>query len=210
MATFHPFPRLPPELRAQIWEVTVMLRIVDARIISRDLIVLSDGLPRRGPASSLVNAGATFSELAALDGTGRRYIWVNFATDMISIGTTMIASYAPVAPPVQRLKLEGKTSNTINGQQVKALCNKLRDFTNVKDIHIVCTDGFGWWTGASRNNDWPCSRENLFFINPNNGSMMRSIEMDTMFDERKKDPWRWDYEFIAELRNQLSPRSSRE
>lgn len=135
---------------------------------------------------------------------------MNFATDMISIGTTMIASYAPVAPPVQRLKLEGKTSNTINGQQVKALCNKLRDFTNVKDIHIVCTDGFGWWTGASRNNDWPCSRENLFFINPNNGSMMRSIEMDTMFDERKKDPWRWDYEFIAELRNQLSPRSSRE
>ncbi len=36
-----------------------MLRIVDARIISRDLIVLSDGLPRRGPASSLVNAGAS-------------------------------------------------------------------------------------------------------------------------------------------------------
>jgi hypothetical protein len=29
MATFHPFPRLPYELRAQIWEMTVEPRVVN-------------------------------------------------------------------------------------------------------------------------------------------------------------------------------------
>jgi hypothetical protein len=32
MATFHPFPRLPAELRIQIWEMTVEPRVVDVRL----------------------------------------------------------------------------------------------------------------------------------------------------------------------------------
>ncbi|KAK2047628.1 hypothetical protein LZ31DRAFT_551200 [Colletotrichum somersetense] len=32
-ATFHPFPRLPAELRARIWELTVEPRIVDVRVV---------------------------------------------------------------------------------------------------------------------------------------------------------------------------------
>ncbi|KAH8161628.1 hypothetical protein CIB48_g6619 [Xylaria polymorpha] len=35
MAAFHPFPRLPAELRAQIWEMTVAPRIVEVRITYR-------------------------------------------------------------------------------------------------------------------------------------------------------------------------------
>ena len=31
MASFHPFPRLPSELRAQIWEATAEPRTVDVR-----------------------------------------------------------------------------------------------------------------------------------------------------------------------------------
>lgn len=34
--TFHPFPRLPFELRARIWELTVEPRIVDVRVVYHD------------------------------------------------------------------------------------------------------------------------------------------------------------------------------
>ncbi|KAK4137750.1 hypothetical protein BT67DRAFT_483705 [Trichocladium antarcticum] len=35
-ATFHPFPRLPVELRARIWELTVEPRIVEVRVVYHD------------------------------------------------------------------------------------------------------------------------------------------------------------------------------
>ncbi|KAK4643737.1 hypothetical protein QC761_405540 [Podospora bellae-mahoneyi] len=35
-ATFHPFPRLPSELRARIWELSVEPRIVEVRVVHHD------------------------------------------------------------------------------------------------------------------------------------------------------------------------------
>jgi hypothetical protein len=36
-ATFHPFPRLPFELRAYIWELTVEPRIVEVRVVVKKI-----------------------------------------------------------------------------------------------------------------------------------------------------------------------------
>jgi hypothetical protein len=43
-ATFHPFPRLPFELRAYIWELTVEPRIVEVRVIV--VVKKTEGRPR--------------------------------------------------------------------------------------------------------------------------------------------------------------------
>ncbi|EAT76760.1 hypothetical protein SNOG_15922 [Parastagonospora nodorum SN15] len=51
MSTFHPFPRLPTELRLQIWEMTVEPRTVEICIRFTDFpsTPLADGKQKRPP-----------------------------------------------------------------------------------------------------------------------------------------------------------------
>jgi hypothetical protein len=130
-----------------------------------------------------------FSDMAVLDGAERRYVWVNLEIDMISIGTTMFASYNPVAPIIQRLKFERKNSDELFYHYE---VQELRDFVNVKEIHVVCADGMGGWHGALEDHYWPCGEENVFMIDPDDGRMMRGIEMDEMFDQELKEVYRQD------------------
>lgn len=57
----------------------------------------------------------------------------------------------------------------------------LRDFVNVREIrHVVCADGLGAWHCASEERYWPCGVENLCFVNPDDSSTVRSIEVDAI------------------------------
>ncbi|RYP50302.1 hypothetical protein DL768_004155 [Monosporascus sp. mg162] len=181
MTTFHPFPRLPPELRARIWELTIEPRTVEVRIVHKDPIVPPDALSenRRSVSHmvSLTPVPATlqacqearnqglyqqaFSEIAGSDDVGRRYIWLNLEIDMISIGTTAFSHFTPVAPIIKRLKFEREISNEYYYHWES---EALLDFVNVKEIHVVCADGMRAWHGTSEEHYWPCGRENLFFI----------------------------------------------
>ncbi|KAF4998521.1 hypothetical protein FDECE_11762 [Fusarium decemcellulare] len=95
MATFHPFPRLPFELRARIWEMTVEHRKVEVRY-GRTYATWG---PNYGPVRHVKtptpipavmhachearNLGLYHRAFAF--GNLPRYIWVNFDTDLISI-----------------------------------------------------------------------------------------------------------------------------
>ncbi|KAI1197943.1 hypothetical protein F5X97DRAFT_300644, partial [Nemania serpens] len=52
---------------------------------------------------------------------------------------------------------------------------------------VVCADSLEAWHCPSEEHYWPCGVENLFFVNPDDGSMMRSIEVDVMFDEMQAE-----------------------
>lgn len=99
MATFHPFPRLPFELRAQIWEATVEPRTVEVFIRYKDEIPrLVSTTPVPAPlqtcreARNLKLYRQEFSELLLQDqpeykgAVERRYVWLNLDIDTISIG----------------------------------------------------------------------------------------------------------------------------
>lgn len=212
MATFHPFSRLPWELRARIWTLTVEPRTVEVHIIHEDPVVPPDAqsvensralvshlvsftpvpatLQTCQEARSLGLYQRAFSELdtsSNLAAEQRRYVWLNLETDMVSIGRSAFRDFASVAPMIKRLRFERQNSEEyFYHWEVE----ELRTFSNVKEIHIVCADGMRAWHQASEEHYWPCGRENLFFIDPDDGRMMRSIEMDAMFDQMLDDEYR--------------------
>ncbi|TIC91577.1 hypothetical protein CH35J_011000 [Colletotrichum higginsianum] len=133
-ATFHPFSRLPAELRARIWELTVEPRIVEVRanndVEGSESVI--KWLPRMRYLCSLTPAPAqlhtcrearehltkcpdsvyrfdkAFSELATIPSEGgplqERYVWFNFDNDMLSVGRTDLHEFQAVAYQIRRLR----------------------------------------------------------------------------------------------------------
>ncbi|KAJ2998177.1 hypothetical protein NUW58_g414 [Xylaria curta] len=213
MATFHPFPRLPPELRAQIWKMTVTPRVVDVRILYKFCATYSDYLLRQSLVlphlSSLTPVPAilqtcrearfqglyqkAFSELDTPNSVEPRYIWTRFEVDTIHIGASTLSDFTSVAPLIQRLKFEAENSDeNFLQHESRALSN----FVNAKEIYVVCSDGLRAWHHTSEDCHWACGKDNLFFIDPYEGIMMRSIEMDAMFDEMVEDEYAQDQVYV--------------
>lgn len=215
MTTFHLFPRLPPEVRALIWESTVEPRTVEVRVARTDTVAPESDDPRRSvrrlfsptpvPATLQTcrearNRGLyqrAFSEIALPDGGGAeskpgesRYIWVNWDIDMISIGRTCFKNFTPVAPLIRRLRFE---RDTLDESFYHFEAAALRQFVNAEEIHVVCADAFRTWDWTSERHYWPCGRENVFFIDPNDGRTMNAIELDKRLEQLAR-------EFLARAR----------
>ncbi|KAI0539138.1 hypothetical protein GGR58DRAFT_465305 [Xylaria digitata] len=160
MNTFSPFSRLPAELCAQIWEMTVIPRTVEVRVVYKDD-------PRPPPAGTytcwrtvpyLVSPTPVpailqtcrearyqglyqqaFSEIESFE---PRYVWLVLEIDMVSIGKCDLGHFTPVALLIRRLKLEREITNEyFERSEIK----ELQDFVNVKEIHVFCVDGLGAW-----------------------------------------------------------------
>ncbi|KAL2141281.1 hypothetical protein VTI28DRAFT_2616 [Corynascus sepedonium] len=199
MAAFHPFPRLPFELRARIWELTVEPRTVEVRVY-HSTPPRYRKWPRRGwgrrntllssltPVPAILqtcrearNLGLykkEFSRLSTIDQT--RYVWLNLEIDMISIESCRFDNFKPVARLIRRLRFKGN-----NGSEAFYYfeSRELRNFVNAKEIHVVCEDTIESWHGAGMEHPWPCGMENVLFIDPYDGRRMRSADVDKMCDE---------------------------
>ncbi|CAN9367730.1 unnamed protein product [Alternaria alternata] len=172
MATFHPFPRLPAELRAQIWQMTVEPRIVEVcfktkrELGRRPFSVLTSSTYVPAPLQTCQEARNArlyqryFSDLAIrygyLEDAERRYIWLNLDIDMVSIGNTDLGAFRPSAHLIKRLRF---TRDNTDEDWCRGLeCDELQHFTNVSEIHVVlCENGdFENWHGASDDYIWNC------------------------------------------------------
>ena len=215
MTTFHPFPRLPFELRGQIWEMTVEPRTVEVDAVPYVLKITASPpdackthyrrvvrLVSSTPVPATLHAcqearnqrlyQQAFSEIADSDGTGTRYVWVNFDIDIIFLGRHgKFQDYKPVAPLVQRLKFE---RDMYDEDFAYFDLDDIFVFNNVKEIHIVCDGGLRNWHGVSQQYSWPCDNENVFCIDPADGRMMTSIELDVMVDEILEEGYRQEDE----------------
>ena len=72
-------------------------------------------------------------------GVDRRYVWLNRDIDLISIGTSHLAYFVPIASSLKQLKLSREYTKGWDSNYKKVL---LPSFLNVKKIHMVCIDGF--------------------------------------------------------------------
>ncbi|KAI2471450.1 hypothetical protein F4781DRAFT_111799 [Annulohypoxylon bovei var. microspora] len=211
MSTFHPFPRLPTELRLYIWALAVEPRVVEVRVVpdhplkvqrlvsptpvpailqtcqeARDL-----GLYKRGLSE------VTATKVNAAAGAESRYVWLNLDVDMVSIGKTSFRAFAPVASSIKRLRFERENSDeSFYHFEVR----ELRNWVNTEEIHVVCEDGIEAWHCASHEHHWPCALENLWFFDPDDGRMMRSFEMEQMLDENLEELNRLSEEAAEEAR----------
>ncbi|KAI0181180.1 hypothetical protein GGR52DRAFT_21747 [Hypoxylon sp. FL1284] len=195
MSTFHPFPRLPAELRTRIWALSVEPRVVEVRVLP-DTRLRTKRLLSPTPVPAMVqtcqearSAGMykqAFSELTATAGGESRYVWLNLDIDMVSIGKTPFKAFAPVASSIRRLRFERENSDeSFYHFEVK----ELRAWVNTEEIHVVCEDGMENWHMASTEHAWPCALENLWFFDPDDGRMMRSFEMEQMLDKQQEESW---------------------
>jgi hypothetical protein len=211
MATFRPFPCLPFELRARVWELTVEPRTVEVRILDdreetplapsgggrrrkakrrpRRLVRLASSTPvptalqACREARNLGLYQQAFSELSTAE---TRYVWLNLEIDIVSIATCEFSSFKPVAHLIRRLRFEREIGNDYF---YYSEARELRSFVNAKEIHVVCIDSIESWHEASKEHCWPCGGENVFFIDRDDGRMMRSIELDAMCDQVLKESW---------------------
>jgi hypothetical protein len=183
MSTFHPFSRLPVELRTYIWRLGTDPRIVDIRISQEaDGSKFRIAPPLTPPCLQACQESRTelsrfyqraFSELSSSLGTGYRYFWVDFDIDTLDIGDSAFMLYKAVAPMIKRLKIKGRNSDPIYyHEQIR----RIRIFTNVKEIQVVCADGVDNWSGAIAEHFWPCGVQNVWYIEPNDGTIIRAVD----------------------------------
>ncbi len=211
-ATFHPFPCLPFELRARIWQLTVEPRTVEVRVlrkptITKDLVskdvtntvtvpcvTSSTPVPAAlhtcREARSMGLYQQAFTELSLEQ---PRHVWLNLDIDMISIGTRLFSSFKPVAHLIARLMFE----RNVESEHFYYLeASELRSFVNASQIHVVCPEGIEAWHGAYNRFCFPCAKDSLFIHDPHDGRVMRSTELDEMCDQQEAELWRaagYDY-----------------
>jgi hypothetical protein len=184
MSTFHLFPRLPLELRNQIWRCTAEPRTVEVRIERRyPTRYLISPTPVPGPLKCCGEARDELqglyqrvsSDLDTQQGIDRRYVWLNLDIDMVDIGTSEFRDFDSIASTIKQLKFTRKNNDESFYNTEK---RKLVDFTNVEEIHVVCADGFWSWSGALYDHSWPCAHDKILFFDPEDGQMARGMEME--------------------------------
>ncbi|KAF2443917.1 hypothetical protein P171DRAFT_338706, partial [Karstenula rhodostoma CBS 690.94] len=170
MATFHPLPRLPYELCACIWELTVEPRTVEVRVDSEALTSATPVpavLQVCREARSFGLYHKTFSELGhKYEGL---YVWLNPDIDMIDIRESLLYFFKPVALTIRRLRMEREWSASYKGEHFYHWEQReIEDFENLEEIYIVCMDGLEPWDDVFEGRYWPCGKENVFLIDPEN------------------------------------------
>ncbi|KFY07214.1 hypothetical protein V492_07347 [Pseudogymnoascus sp. VKM F-4246] len=183
MATFND---LPFEIRALIWGFTVEPRTVEVRAPwkkeIRDVLLISK-TPVPAPLQTCREARnqglykQAFSEV----GAEPRYVWLNLDIDLISIGKSALESFEPVGPSIRRIKLQ-RTNPEDWWNHGEA--QEISTFVKAEEIHIVCEDGLSCWRFATEYHSWPCE-ENVFLIDPEDGRMVRSLDLDKMIADEE-------------------------
>lgn len=204
---FSHIPRLPPELRALVWRLTMEPRIVDFGLSVVEELPAYDGggalmriaSPTLVPAALQTCREARnlklyqwehFEVLAALrTASGRvvpqysplqerpRYFWLNLDIDTVSVRTWPLNLFLPVAPRIKRLRLARREGAEKFFDLEK---HHLAAFCGVEEIQIVCLGQLWGWEGAGEDFSWPCGPDNLYSIETSDGTMMKAAELDTM------------------------------
>ena len=185
MVAFHPFPLLPFEIRARIWEMTIEPRTVEVRFTREHTTYgkvryVTSSTPVPGAVQTCHEArNLGLYQRAFSSGDEPRYVWVNFEVDMISIGETDYWIINSERLLIRRLRFEDKNNEGFFHFHSK----ELRDFCNFREIHVICKDGLLAWQDAWEYLYWPCPRENMRFIDKESGQMVDGYALDKMMDE---------------------------
>lgn len=196
MTTFHPFLRLPYELRARIWKLTVEPRLVDISVTKEhwefgwSLPFCTTPVPAPLHASQESRRELqrhyqrAFSELHTKSGFGDegRYVWTNLDLDIISIGDVWHHHiYEAIAPMVQRLRFEVEYEEFIF-EEISVL---LKFFINLKEIFFACVEDDLWiWAHEINTRNWPCGIENVWIVEPRGKMMIRAVELAEMSPDK--------------------------
>lgn len=190
MASFRLFPRLPFELRSRVWELTVEPRTVEVRYETgsqEQLLHATSSTPVPATLQTCSEARHHLSRKAYqrsfTAGTEPRYVWVNFALDMISIGGPLFHLFESERLLIRRLTFSGKSDEWFYHFR----SHDLAEFKNVEEIHVVCEEGLLDWLDSWEDAPWPCPRENIRFIHRETGQVVVGEDLERMWEEENPE-----------------------
>ncbi|GIJ92114.1 hypothetical protein Asppvi_011089 [Aspergillus pseudoviridinutans] len=209
MAAFHLFPRLPFELRARIWELTVEPRTVEVRV-KKDNSLWGEGeilhVTSSTPVPAVLQAchearnlrlyQQAFNFSSAVE---PRYVWVNFDIDMISIGDTGFDINEPAEQLlIRRLTFERENLDcTFYPRSLE-----LEKFSNLEEIHVIYNEGMMAFQDAYEYIPWPCPKQNLKIFGKKVGLIAVGEDMDEMAETHLAA--------FPDYQRQIEPRSGAE
>ncbi|OTA02934.1 hypothetical protein A9Z42_0033520 [Trichoderma parareesei] len=200
--TFHPFPRLPTELRLRIWALAVTLRLVHisakpTEVVRWKRIAPNDfSSPMAPPAVMHVcresRQCAPYQKAFFTMVPGEpehRYIWVDFEQDMICLADDRVDWLEPYQADIRRLRFtvppgdRGDLLFDVFGSVSKKL---VAPFTALRELHLAISEYFCAWGST-----WavcgfgPCARENVRFLDLNTGLLLTGPQLEMAYT------WQW-------------------
>lgn len=209
MTTFND---LPPEIRVRIWQLTVEPRRVEVRIVpysETGYLKRKNDRREAGDLWSTTSVPAplqvcyearnmglykqVFYELSEDNDSERRHVWVNPDIDLVDIGWVfsfrrdlLPPIMRELAPMIRRLQFAG------NAPAEDIFRWEHDGFVNVEELHVVCDDGADQWCYSTQDYSWPCSLENISFIDTSYHRVFRGTEMEIMGAEMLEREVEWE------------------
>ncbi|KAI0400700.1 hypothetical protein F4802DRAFT_471624 [Xylaria palmicola] len=195
ITTFHLFPRLPTELRLQIWALAAEgPRMLHVRVENRHVWTSETTLEYATvyssptPPPAVLHACWESRQAAPYERSffsspliaEARYIWVNFRQDMICLPDTDIHMLKPYDAVVQRLRFTVPPSDpALSGGPYEYWFHYseeiLEPFKALRELHISIPEHFlQWGSIAEYVPFWPLGRENVRFIEPHTGLLLKT------------------------------------
>ena len=115
--------------------------------------------------------------------SSRRYVWLNLEIDLIDVGELewedFFGQFPSLEKSLQRLKFGYDSFDWWDDDFTPRV--NLGNFANLKELHIVCLDGFrNWarrrcWSGYKH---WPCGKESVLFSEGGDDRTITGIELE--------------------------------
>ena len=137
MATFHPFPRLVPELRIQIWALAVENRIVRVK--------LGKGFYSPSPVPAVTRVCRESRACCAYQkdfnvGSRGRHIWVNFEYDIIHVSASKLFILPKESIKHLRVELVDEKGKEINEEWMFDYKHEFYKFPRLETVDLLVPD----------------------------------------------------------------------
>ncbi|PNP43503.1 hypothetical protein TGAMA5MH_04475 [Trichoderma gamsii] len=212
--TFHPFPRLPSEIRSQIWILASRPRLVHISITPTAMRPWK----RTGdydfasptPPPALMHACRESRQCAPYqksfftilpneeeeeeeeeEEAEARYIWVDFERDMICLEDDNVNRVSPHQADIRRLRVTIPTGDRgdlvfeVYGRSSHVLFEK---FTALQELQLAMAEDFLAWGST-----WPgrgygaCPRENIRYLDLHTGLLLTGPQLEMAYN------WSWQH-----------------
>ncbi|KAL7895632.1 hypothetical protein HDV63DRAFT_381904 [Trichoderma sp. SZMC 28014] len=187
--TFHPFPRLPFDIRSQIWALAAYPRLIHVRTTPKPDCPASLGnyFASMIPQAELMHVCRESRQLApyqkafftTLPGDSEaRYIWVNFNEDMICLENHHLSALGPHAADIQRLRFTVPTGREFEWWDepfTRFTSSKFTMFTALREVLVISHDIL--W-GSQTGLYGICPPENVRFLDIQTGLMFTKPQID--------------------------------
>ncbi|KAK8928121.1 hypothetical protein H634G_10546 [Metarhizium anisopliae BRIP 53293] len=185
MATFHPFPRLPYELRAKVWALAAEPREVpirakyehDDRFEEILYLISPTPVPAVLHTCRESRKESQYEKMFYFQETEPRYVWVNFDLDMLAVGRAFLDHVVHNKSRVRRFKFEYEYED----DEWDFEDYEESWFPNLVECHVVVGD----MSGCTRfwNEDyWLSKQEDFVFIDKKTGKRMNVCELGDMVE----------------------------